>query len=74
MENIPSIEQIKQVGLFEENRIKNKYGFTLELQNETILNIYISGNYYDNLKKIDKLKKQYLNLTKKLINKKGEEK
>ena len=71
--NIPNVKEIEDVGMFSENMYEQQYGFTIQLKNKAIINIYVKGNYYNQKETIQELKKKYRNI-KNQLNKKRRKK
>ena len=60
------LADIASISHFVEDKINRKYGFTIILKEGTIKNIYLEGNWAEQKSQVEKLKKNYNELMKKI--------
>ena len=60
------LTEIASVSYFVEDRINQKYGFTIIFKKNKIKNIYLEGNWSEQKSQVEKLKKNYNELIKQI--------
>ena len=60
------LTQIASISNFVEDKINQKYGFTIILKEGGIKNIFLDGNWSEQKSQVEKLKKKYNELIKQI--------